>query len=246
MRVWGRTNRITLLLAVVMALFVGAVQADAYRVTGVESWDTLNMRAEPGSSSAVVTKIPHNGSGLLIQGASQKIGKTTWVKVSWQQHTGWVSQAYLEKMPSEAPASPEITASVPEPEKIDEPLPTPSEPAPGKTIQKEKVSGMWILECGNSSPFWKVEVLPEWMVGTLGQHKTGMPITHTHQEHGKYHKVALTTEIKGANKWNHLEMTLTYTRSCYNSLFKRKVPFQMTGTFNEEEISGCCRSMQVK
>ena len=117
---------------------------------------------------------------------------------------------------------------------------------PPDNLQKEKVSGMWILECGNISPFWKVEVLPEWLNVSMGNHETGMPLTYKRQKQGKRRHVALKTELKGANRWNRLEMTLTYTRSCQSTLVKRKVTFAVEGQLNGEAISGCCRALQVK
>lgn len=231
--------------------------AGQYKVIKVESWDTLNMRAGPGVKNAVVTQLPYNAQGLVLTGKQIAVGRTQWAEVNWQGKTGWVSKAYLA---AQAPA-PVATQAVPagqtappasqnqaapaQPAQTVAVTPPPPQPAQ-KQIVKNKQSGMWILECGNTAPsFWKVDILPEWMSGTLGSHKTGMPITNKRQEHGKYHKVAIETEVRGSNRWNRLQLTMRYTKSCYSRLTKRKEAFSVEGMFNNEKISGCCRALQV-
>lgn len=191
------------------------------------------MRSGPGVKNAVVVKLPPDAKGLSMAGGRKTVGRTHWVKVSWQGKTGWVSETYLglqgdKKMPETVSAG-----------KL-----TKVKPAQKLKPQKKK-SGMWILECGNTLPPWRVEVLPEWMSGKLGEHKTGMPITHKRQDHGKHHKVALETEIRGSNRWNRLRMTMNYTKSCYSRLAKEKVAFSVKGMFNNTPIEGCCRALQV-
>lgn len=224
--------------------------AGQFKVVKVESWDTLNMRSGPGVTNSVVAKLPFNAENLSMTGGEKTVGNTHWVEVSWQGKTGWVSKAYLG-VQSAAPVPPAATVqpgenkttAVAKQEK--ETAPAPQAKPEQAVIAKEKQSGMWILECGNSSPFWKVEVLPEWMSGTLGKHKTAMPITHKRQDHGKYRKVALETEIRGSNRWNRLRLTMNYTKSCYSSLARKKVAFSVEGMFNDTKISGCCRALQV-
>lgn len=212
--------------------------AGQFKVIKVESWDTLNMRSGPGVNNPVVAKLPHNARSIRMTGGSRTVGRTRWVEVSWQGNIGWVSKAYLG---AQSAATAEQTQVTQQSQENTETI----SPAPQKTIIKKKHSGMWILECGNASPYWKVEVLPDWMSGTLNQHKTGMPITHKRQQHGKYHKVALETEIRGSNKWNRLRMTMNYTKSCYSRLTGKKEAFSVKGMFNNTEITGCCRALQV-
>lgn len=243
------------LLAVVLFGFSASVlAAGQYKVVKVESWDTLNMRSGPGVKNGVVTKLPYNASAITLTGGAQKVGRTQWVEVNWQGRRGWVSKSYLGPsqqvpvagaLPQQAsrPALP-ASNSVATPQQANRPAPAPWSNT--DQIVKKKQNGMWILECGNRSPYWKVEVLPEWLRGTLGSHKTGMPITHKRQKHGKYRNVAVETEVRGQNKWNRLRMVLTYNRSCYSTLSKRKVSFSVEGTFNNEPISGCCRAYQVQ
>ncbi len=234
--------------------------ADQYQVVKVKSWDTLSLRAEPGANSALLAKIPYDATGIRLVGEARKVGSTDWVKISWEQQTGWVSKAYLAvgtaSKASEKPAE-VVAKTTDKADQLDqtsetvaeegkaEPEPEPAKP-PTPVIQKDRVPGMWVLECGNAAPFWKVEVLPEWIKGTLGKHHTGMPITHKRQEHGAYHNVALETEVKGENRWNRLELNVSFTKSCYSTLQKKKVSFHVTGYFNDKEIEGCCHALQVK
>lgn len=227
---------IPLMLCFLLPASVAA--ASQFKVVKVESWDTLNMRSGPGVSNAVVVRLPHNASGLTMVGDSKTVGRTGWVQVSWQGNTGWVSKAYLGAQ--SAATAEQTRVSTPGQETTETIL-----PAAQKTIIKKKYSGMWILECGNTLPSWKIEILPDWMSGRLGDQKTGMPITHKRQSHGKYHKVALETEIRGANKWNRMRMTMNYTKSCYSRLTKRTEAFSVKGMFNNTEIKGCCRALQV-
>lgn len=271
-------NRAISWLWLCMLCGVGQVwAAEQYRIVKVESWDTLNLRSAPGSKASVITKIPPDASGITLHSDTEKKGKTTWVKITWGTHTGWVSKMYLAKMSETTPVLFETdqakktdgdtnTVAPVQGSGQDKPVETPKagdatkdgaevagslsgeKPAelPPDNLQKEKVSGMWILECGNISPFWKVEVLPEWLNVSMGNHETGMLLTYKRQKQGKRRHVALKTELKGANRWNRLEMTLTYTRSCQSTLVKRKVTFAVEGQLNGEAISGCCRALQVK
>lgn len=235
------------MLSVCLLLPPATWAADQYKVVKVEAWDTLNARSGPGVKNGVLFRLPYNAQNVEMAGGQQTVGHTQWVKVSWQGKTGWVSKAYLAKQA--APANTNALQLMEQDKSPQAPVQNVARPAPPsveKQVVKKKQSGMWILECGNTAPsFWKVEILPEWMSGTLGQHKTGMPIINKHQEHGKYHKVAIETEVRGANKWNRLRLTMRYTKSCYSRLTKRKEAFSVEGMFNNEEISGCCRALQV-
>ncbi len=229
---------IFLLKLVLLALVLFPVGVNAnnyhYRVTKVAANDVLNIRAEPNSSSAIVARIPFNGVGISLSGASRRTGRSTWVKIRWQNNRGWVNRAYLAPMLAPATVKPS---------------PMPSRPAAinpvTDNIVKKRVSGMWILECRGTSPKWSLDILPEWIRGTVGDFKTGMPITRTHQEHGLYNRIALRTEVEGANRWNKVDLTLVYTARCYNSLFNQRVTFEVKGQYNNTPLKGCCRAMRV-
>lgn len=64
---------------------------DTYRVRGVPSWDRLNVRAEPGSGSAIVGSISATASGIQCVGPC----KRRWCRINWQGTVGWVNMRYL-------------------------------------------------------------------------------------------------------------------------------------------------------
>lgn len=69
---------------------------ETYRVTGVEDWDFLNMRAGPGTNYAIVAPIPPNGSGIYIYSCRSIAGyRTKWCESEWQGHRGWASACCL-------------------------------------------------------------------------------------------------------------------------------------------------------
>jgi len=227
-----------IILFAAFMLFNSTVSANTpYRVTRVAADDVLNIRAEPDADSAIVGQIPHNGQYVTLSGASQAIGRSTWVQIDWQGLQGWVNDAYLARMPA---STSNPTSTEPEPAA---PASRPASRNDG--IVRERRSGMWILECGNANPYWRLDVLPKWIRGQVGEHKTGLAITHKHQEHGLYNRVALKTELRGANRWNQVELDLTYTGRCRSSLLREKVSFAVKGQYNNTVLSGCCRAMQV-
>ncbi len=77
-------------LALALALSVSSVQAasDVYVITGVTTGEFLNMRANAGTGSSVVGRIPHNGQGIVTTGEEKKS-----VAPSGQKFTGTVSAA---------------------------------------------------------------------------------------------------------------------------------------------------------
>ena len=71
--------------------------SDAYfEVTGVASWDVLNMRAKADYRSNKVGTIPYNGKCVRSLGQSAKVGKYLWIKVEYQSATGWVNSHFLK------------------------------------------------------------------------------------------------------------------------------------------------------
>ncbi len=75
-----------------------------YRVVGVASNDTLNMRSGPGPRFALSGRIPHNGRGIAATGRSTRVGSTDWWTVRYLGRQGWVSSRYLA--PDTAPPPP--------------------------------------------------------------------------------------------------------------------------------------------
>jgi uncharacterized protein YraI len=63
---------------------------DLFRVTGVASWDRLNMRGGPAASYRVVGRIPHDARGIENLGCGG-----TWCQVRWQGVIGFANNRYL-------------------------------------------------------------------------------------------------------------------------------------------------------
>jgi len=229
--------------------YLGAAEKPLYQITGVKSWDTLNLRSAPGVSSKVVAKIPANGSAIIRSGADVSVGKTVWVKITWQGKQGWVSNYYLQKMAAE-PAKTKVLVKIKKPEAMAKKVAL-AKPAPKKTVApkpalKEAGRNQWILSCGNSSPFWKVEVHPEMLKMYKGNYKVKLPITYKKQEKNKWN-TAKRTHLKGvAGKDNlDLDIRFSYTK-CADTLSKLKVPYKATMTHNGEEMTGCCRAIKLQ
>lgn len=68
-----------------------------YQVTKVSPSGKLRLRAWPSSKSRIKVSLPYNAKDLVETGKQRDIGKSRWVQVKWQEHTGWVNSHYLEK-----------------------------------------------------------------------------------------------------------------------------------------------------
>lgn len=222
--------------------------ADTYHVSGVETWDTLNMRSQPGSKSAVIAKMPADAQGITLTGKQESIGKTVWKEVVWHDKQGWVSQAYLARVSAAVKQDkPSVSSKqeVPAPAPVQVAQQQAAPPQAAGRIQPIQ-SGSWILECGSASPYWKVEVLPEWMNLYTPNGESGVPIQYKRQEKAKWTNAAAKTELRGKRGAANADMTLVYTGNCRSSLVRNKVPFRVSGVVNGQEVSGCCRSVQVR
>ena len=110
------------------------------------------------------------------------------------------------------------------------------------TIEEE-----WVLQCGNKSPFWQVQVHPKWMNVLKGDYEADLPIVAKKQDKNRWN-TALKTVVKGRNGRNNLKMTIkyAYSRRCYDTLSGLRVPYKVTTEFNGEELTGCCRAVKLK
>ena len=70
-----------------------------YSVTGVDVSDTLNIRAEPSSGSAIVGQIPSDATGISTLGGRVVVGASTWLEVQYRDLRGWVNGQYLTPEP---------------------------------------------------------------------------------------------------------------------------------------------------
>jgi uncharacterized protein YraI len=65
------------------------------RVVNIAARDSLKLRAGPGSTYPVITKIPAGTRGIMPGHKRVRKGTTTWQEVSWDSHTGWVNEIYI-------------------------------------------------------------------------------------------------------------------------------------------------------
>lgn len=68
-----------------------------YRVVGVASNDTLNMRSGPGPRFKLAGRIPANGRGIATTGRTTRVGSTDWWSIRYLGRQGWVSSRYLAR-----------------------------------------------------------------------------------------------------------------------------------------------------
>ena len=86
---------VLVLLALSFALPVWA-EPGYFRVVGVASDDTLNVRAEPRASSADIGDLEFNATGVEVI-ATDASG--TWGRIVWQEGNGWVAMRFLQPDP---------------------------------------------------------------------------------------------------------------------------------------------------
>ncbi len=99
MKVLSRLQQVatisTAALFISLATISTATAAERYIVSGVASWDTLNIRSQPSARSAIIGEIPANGKNVNSSGQERQNGRTTWIRVTHNGVTGWVSKRYL-------------------------------------------------------------------------------------------------------------------------------------------------------
>jgi hypothetical protein len=108
----------TIALCISAGAFTQATAAERYIVSGVESWDTLNIRSQPNHRSTIIGEIPANGSSINSTGQESGSGRSTWTKVTYNGVSGWVSKRYLAtdySFTAPAPVAPAVPAYRPNP-----------------------------------------------------------------------------------------------------------------------------------
>ncbi|KMW56843.1 hypothetical protein AIOL_001800 [Candidatus Rhodobacter oscarellae] len=86
-----------------------AAQPAYFRVTGVAANDSLNVRAEPRSSSADIGDLPAHATGVEVHGTDAS-GK--WGRIIWQEGLGWVSMRFLAPDPVQRVPGTELPAGL--------------------------------------------------------------------------------------------------------------------------------------
>ena len=82
-----------------------AAEPSYWRVTGVASDDTLNVRQGPSASSADIGDVPHDARGIEV-GATDASGD--WGRINWQEGDGWLAMRFLAPDPQPLIAGTEL------------------------------------------------------------------------------------------------------------------------------------------
>lgn len=250
--VFKKRNGIMLASALLLgALAVKAAHAAHYHVVHVEENDTLNVRAGAGVVNSVIATIPADGAGIELTGDEAVVGSTRWAKIIWEGESGWVSKHYLQKYADEIINDEKLAAE----DELDLGGEQTAAGAGQETLEQEesslvsadeKMQEVWVLQCGNRSPFWKAELLPESMNFSKQGFDTRLVITHKQQDKNRWN-TALKTVVAGKNDSDSLKMTIkyAYSKRCYDTLSGLRVPYKVTTEFNGEELTGCCRAVKM-
>ena len=66
-------------------------------VVNMAPHDGLNIRARPGVSSPLISKIPYYGVGIHIRGTGEHVASSFWVPIQYEETRGWVNSNYLAR-----------------------------------------------------------------------------------------------------------------------------------------------------
>jgi hypothetical protein len=112
----GSRTSIVSLLALLAATPAPAQTAvdgpEFWAVTGVASWDSLNLRIAPDADSRRIARIPHNARGLknlgcpshvtfeqwkrMTQAQKDRAARSRWCEVEYNGKRGWVAGRFLK------------------------------------------------------------------------------------------------------------------------------------------------------
>lgn len=251
-----RTIKQVCLIVAGTLLSVQMAQASMFQIADVASWDTLNMRAQPGASASVVGKIPANGQNIRHLGKQVKVGNTTWVNIIWQGRNGWVSSRYIRPMPASSAAAPASSAAPQAPASrntasAQPPAAQPQavtavRPTTARTPAASNSKGKWVLECGDRSPFWRVVVHPKALeVNKHGQAIGMLPITYEKQDRNRWN-TAMKTVLKASNGPFSTNMTIKYTKQCDYTLRNERVHYWVEANLGGDVFKGCCRAVRIE
>lgn len=232
-------------VAILMIILPVVIYAQPmFQITKVKSCDTLNLRSAPGVKSRVVTKIPANGNSISLVGNQVTIGKTVWVKINWQGKQGWVSQYFLQPMPAKPQQAPPAPSQQQPKQQQSTPVKKVAKPV-STLVEKGVGRNQWILRCGNTSPFWRVDVYPKALKLFTGRYKSLLPITYQKQDKNKWN-TASKTHLKGATSQDNIDLTIRYSYSrCNDTISKKKVPYSAVVIHNGHEMNGCCMALKI-
>lgn len=196
---------------------VHATEFEVYSVTNTEGMP-LNLRANPGTTSSIVAKIPADGRGIVATGEERKVGNATWAKVYWTDKGGWVNKAYLKPSAAATPAKPSAN--------------TPKPPASNTN------SGSKVIKCTGTEPFWSITISEENLsVDVMDGLKYTVPV-RLRQTSANNTKIAV---IAGQDTRNETQVFLQKIEACSDGMSDKRYPFAITALLNKQRvISGCC------
>jgi hypothetical protein len=112
----SRTSFVCLLALLAATPALAQTAADGpefWAVTGVASWDALNMRIAPNAESRRIARIPHNARGLknlgcpnyvtfeqwkrMTQAQKDRAARSRWCEVEYNGKRGWVAGRFLKE-----------------------------------------------------------------------------------------------------------------------------------------------------
>lgn len=196
---------------------VNAADFNVYSVTNTDGMP-LNLRANPGTTSSIVAKIPADGRGIVATGEERTVGNATWAKVYWTDKGGWVNKAYLKLSAATTPAKP--SANTPK-------------PAASNTN-----SGSKVIKCTGTEPFWSITISEQDLnVDMLDGLKYTVPV-RLRQTSANNTKIAV---IAGQDTRNETQVFLQKVEACSDGMADKRYPFSITALLNKQRvISGCC------
>jgi hypothetical protein len=81
-------------------------------VHGLEAWDRLKIRLQPGPASPHVGDIPAGTVAVMATGRTKKVAGDLWREVEFQGVRGWVNGRFVSRRGRAAEAGPAVTGSV--------------------------------------------------------------------------------------------------------------------------------------
>ena len=218
-------------------LCIQPAQAAVFEIQQVASTDSLNLRAQPGVRSPIVGQVPHNGKWIRTDGHRVAVGNTVWIKIDWRRQVGWVNEYFIRQMQLDKQKTTAHSTVKPKAAPLVKPVLNEA------TLNKK---GAWVLECGHSSPFWRVIVHPGKAldVNLRGKSAGILPLTYQKQKKNKWN-TAMKTIVKASNGNFATNMTIRYTKQCLHTLSNQQVRYRVKAQLNGEQLQGCCRAIQL-
>lgn len=224
-----------LLALLVVSLYVlpgaGGLQAaepGVYKIHRVAADDTLNMRLTAGTQGRVVATIPHNATGVVLTGAEEKLGRSTWVEVFWSGKTGWVNKYYL--VADKAAAS-----------TVNQVRPAPGKPAvtPPPTAQSKPGTEVF-MRCGGTEPFWSMHVTESQLhVRIMSGAEYTAPVEFRKQSENNA-SIAVVAGRKDG-KGTLTALFLQKVEACSDNMSDKNYPYSITAMLDgARAVSGCC------